>query len=305
LYSIPNDSFRLKEKHNIDFLKSHNVKIFNWDELPSKLNGIAISFCNFRLFLDSWRLERIKQSGLKFIWSNDMTWRLDEEIYAIKNGLVDALLYIDQYHQQDLLKEDYGSQKYFFIDNYFDIESYPFFDRSNSVFTIGKHSRPDYLKFSDDFPEVYSLNIIPIKYKVMGVHKDFKERFSWFKFDDKWELMKANAQPTLEFLKSLDVYMYNSHQSFTETQCRATIEATLTGLPIIAPKKHNFFKQVIHGTTGFLFDSIEDSKEYAKELSKDNILRRNMGIKARDLNKSLWCDPQKHVEKWQKLFDSI
>jgi len=305
LHSIPNDSFRLKEKHNVDFLKSHNVKILSWDELPYKLNGFAISFCNFKLFLDRWRLERIKQSGLKFIWSNDMTWRLEEEVSAIQNGCVDALLYIDEYHRDNLLKEKYDSHKSFFIENYFDIESYPLINRSNDIFSVGKHSRPDYLKFSDDFPQVYDLGLNSVKYKIMGVHKNFKERFSWFKFDDKWDLMEANTQPTLEFLKSLDLYMYNSHHSFTETQCRATIESMLTGLPVIAPKKHNFLKQIIHNQTGFLFNSAEESKQYAKELARNNSLRYRMGKEARELNKSLWCNEQKHLEKWQKIFNAI
>ena len=72
LFCIPNDANRLQEKDNVDFLNRHGVKTLTWEELPIKTNGYAIAFCNFRLFQDPWRLEKIKNIGLKFIWSNDM-----------------------------------------------------------------------------------------------------------------------------------------------------------------------------------------------------------------------------------------
>ena len=74
------------------------------------------------------------------------------------------------------------------------------------------------------------------RHKEQNLHNKFK----WFDFNDKWDLLVENQENTIDFLKSLDIYVYNSHYKFVETQCRATIEAMLTGLPVVAPLKFNF-----------------------------------------------------------------
>jgi hypothetical protein len=67
LFAIPNDDFRLEENHNTDFLKNHNVKILSWNDLPDKDNGFAISFCNFRIFSEKWRINKIKSIDRKSV----------------------------------------------------------------------------------------------------------------------------------------------------------------------------------------------------------------------------------------------
>ena len=60
LFCIPNDDFRLSEYNNVSFLKEHGVKILSWKDLPEKTSGFGISFSNFRLFSEKWRIEKIK-----------------------------------------------------------------------------------------------------------------------------------------------------------------------------------------------------------------------------------------------------
>ena len=66
---IPNDSFRLEEKNNKDFLDAHGIKYTMMENLPKKLEGYAYANCNFRLFKETQRINFIKDSGLKFLWS--------------------------------------------------------------------------------------------------------------------------------------------------------------------------------------------------------------------------------------------
>jgi glycosyltransferase involved in cell wall biosynthesis len=304
---IPNDDVRVLEKHNVDFLLKNNIDIETFKSLPKKLNGIALSFCNFRLFSEKWKLEQIKNSGLKFIWSNDMMWHTEDEEEALKNKMIDAYLYTSEFHKEKMENELTKNSKEFIIPNYFDANSYVYHERRlNDIFTIGKHSRPDNLKFSDDFPLFYhNLNLKNPKYRVMGISDNFKERFMWYKFTSKWDLLKPNQEITSDFLNSLDVYVYNSHEMFIENQSRAIIESALNGLPIIAPNKYNFPNQIINKETGFLWNSYEECKNQAQELEKNFTLRKEMGLKASQITKEIWCNKEKHTKDWQKIFSSV
>lgn len=305
---VPNDNFRLLEKHNIEFFNRHNVDYTSWQVLPDKVDGVAISFCNFRLFSEDWRVKKIKDMGLKFIWSNDMMWHTDEEMQAVENKMVDAYLYTSEFHKLKMSNETIiKNSKEFIVPNYFDADSYKFFHRQNkNDFTIGKHSRPDDLKFSDDFPLFYhNLNLKNPKYRVMGITKNFKERFRWYNFTEKWDLLQPNQEATSDFLNSLDTYIYNSHPAFIENQSRAIVEAALNGLPILAPNKYNFPNQILDKETGFLWNSFDECKFYAKELEKNFSLREKMGKKANKISKEIWCNKQRQIYLWSKIFNEI
>lgn len=308
LYCIPNDNSRLLENDNLNFLEKYNVKHLSWTDLPEKLDGVGIAFCNFRLFSEDWRIKRIKNSGLKFIWSNDMMWHTDHEVRALKNKMIDAYLYTSEFHKEKMQTKDTELfTKEFIVPNYFDADSYVYFDRSNrNVLTIGKHSRPDDEKFSDDFPLFYeNLNLKNPKYRVMGVSDNFKRRFAWHNFSSKWDLLMPNQEITSNFLNSLDIYIYNSRNTFIENQSRAIIEASLNGLPIIAPNKYNFPKQIIDKETGFLHNSYDECKMQCKELEENYSLRKEMGFKNSKITKEIWCDKESHIKDWQRIFSSL
>jgi glycosyltransferase involved in cell wall biosynthesis len=308
LYSIPNDNSRLSENDNLNFFKKYNVKYLSWSDLPKKLDGVGIAFCNFRLFSEDWRIKRIKDSGLKFIWSNDMMWHTDYEIQSLRDGMIDAYLYTSEFHKEKMQTKDSRLlTKEFIIPNYFDADSYDYFDRPNrNFFTIGKHSRPDDEKFSDDFPLFYeNLNLKNPRYRVMGVSDNFKRRFVSHNFNDQWDLLAPNQEKTSNFLNSLDLYVYNSCNTFIENQSRAIIEASLNGLPIIAPNKYNFPKQIIDKETGFLHNSYDECKTHCKELEENYSLRKEMGFKGSKITKEIWCDKESHIKDWQSIFSSL
>jgi len=307
LFCIPNDDPRLLEKHNTDFLDKYNVKYLSWDQLPNKIDGYAISFCNFRLFSEKWRIDKIKSMGLKFIWSNDMMWRSSEEKQCLQENFVDAVIYTSEKHYKDTSIIETQNIKNAIIPNYFYLNNYPLIERPiKDIVTIGKHSRPDMLKFSDNFPLFYEdLKITNPKYRVMGVNSKFLERFKWFDFSNQWELLKSNNEDTAKFLSSLDIYVYNSHHTFIETQCRATIEAMLTGLPVVAPVKENFINQIWHTKSGFLWNTYEECQQFIKILEKNPNLRKEMGKLSRTISIELWCNFNNQVNKWENLFSSL
>ena len=310
---IPNDDSRLKEQENVDFILKNNGQCLSWNNLDKKLEGVAISCCNFRLFADEWRLKRIKDSGLKFIWMNDMTVRMAEkELEALTKKLIDVNLYTTKFHKSQLDMEDKKlnlvfRNKFYFIPNYFDSNSYKYFEREKKdTFTIGKHSRPDWRKFSNDFPAFYeNLNLKNPRFKVMGVGKDFSTRFSWYNFDPRWSILPPNEEKTQDFLNSLDLYIYNSHNSFIENQSRAIVEAGLCGLPIIAPNKYYFPEQILHGETGFVYESYDDCKKYAQELENNFKLRLEFGKKSHSYLKDIYCDANKQLKLWERVFSEI
>ena len=127
---IPNDDIRFLEKKNIEFLHENNIDYTSWKCLPKKAEGIALAFCNFRLFSEDWRIKKIKDMGLKFVWSNDMTWHSGEELESVEKKMVDAYLYTSEFHKSKLSSKSIRKNtKEFIIPNYFDPDSYNFFER--------------------------------------------------------------------------------------------------------------------------------------------------------------------------------
>lgn len=307
LFCIPNDDERFQELDNINFLKENNVEYLSWNDLPQKTDGIALSFCNSRLFTEKWRIEKIKSMGLKFVWSNDMTWRIKEELECVDKNLVDATIYTNKQHYSIISNHITKKIKEFIIPNYFHIENYnPILKIEKDTFTIGKHSRTDMLKFSNDFPFFYeNLNIENPKYRVMGINHTFKRRFQSFNFSDKWDLLKVGSENTNDFLSSLDCYVYNAHHTFIETHCRATVEAMLMEIPVIAPNKINFSNQIWHSKSGFLWNNYEECQNHCKYLEKNFNARKYIGKFGRQISKFLWCDKERHQYLWNQLFNQL
>jgi hypothetical protein len=308
MYSIPNDDFRLKEQYNIDYLLNNNVCPLSWRSLPEKSDGIAISFCNFRLFSERWRVRKIHSMGLKFIWSNDMMWRGDGELQAIRDGFVNATIFTSEKHLEKTNDTILKNTKQFIVPNYFHLDKYPYVYNSDpsDYFSIGKHSRADKVKFSSNFPIFYeSLGITNPKFRVMGFSEEIKKLFSWFNFSEDWDLLDCNQEPTVDFLGSLNAYVYNCHHTFTESQCRSTIESLLCGVPVIAPKKINFIDQIWHGKNGFICEYFEDYKKAINKLQSSRDLRQEMSHNARSLSIPIWCDSNRHLGIWEKIFEYI
>lgn len=305
---IPNDSFRLKEKHNTDFLDHHGIKYCEISELPKKLDGFAYANCNFRLFKEKERIDLIKQSGLKFLWSNDMMWTTNEELDLIKSGYIDCCLFTSIFHKKILWPNIFlanPNQKAAILDNYFDGSTWPYVDRPKRNMVCGKVSRDDHMKFSEDFPIFYeSVSPEKAQFSIMGWSDSLSKKYNWFNFSKRWNLMKTNKMKTQDYFSSIDVFLYNCNFRFIENQSRAIIESQLTGCPVVAPNKWNFPNMIWDQRTGFLWENAEECKQALKDLSNYEF-RKKIGKFASDCTRDIWCDSVSAKRKWISVLNYV
>jgi glycosyltransferase involved in cell wall biosynthesis len=312
LFCIPNDVNRLQEQENVNFLNRYGVKTLAWEELPIKTEGYAIAFCNFRLFQDSWRLEKIKKIGLKFIWSNDMMWSSKEEGAAIEQKLVSSVIFTSDFHKKQLLKVNplFAKLESFIIPNYFHSDNYikaPKKESLKNKFVVGKLSRADEMKFGENFPLFYDkMPIENPKFRIMGWQQKLSDKFKWFEFNkERWELLTENQETILGFLSQLDLYVFNAHHDYIENQTRSMIEAQLLGIPAIVPNYGNFPNMIWHGRNGFIYNNIEECYKYVNLLQKDRDLYNEISNNSFDLSKTVWTNSNAQLKYWESIFKSI
>lgn len=312
LFCIPNDNFRLEEKEHVDFLKQNNVKILSWDTLPEKAEGYAIAFCNFRLFSEKHRIDKIKKMGLKFVWSNDMMWNTKEEIACMKENLIDAHIYTSEFHKLILQTKSpiIKNYKYFIIPNYFHLDNYikePKKEYLKNKFVIGKLSRADEFKFSENFPLFYDkMPINNPKFRIMGWNSKLNNKFNWFNFvKDRWDLLPEKSEEIIEFLSQLDLYVFNAHHEYIENQTRAIIEAQLIGIPVIAPNYGNFPNMVWHERNGFIYNNTEECYSYVQLLNKDKKLYSEFSNNSINFSKTIWTNKDSQLKYWEEIFNNL
>jgi len=311
LFCIPNDNFRLNEQHNVNFLNKNNVKILTWETLPEKAEGFAIAFCNFRLFSEEWRINKIKSLGLKFIWSNDMMWTTTHELSALKTSLIDTVIFTSLFHRRILTKDiiEYNDIQTEFIPNYFHYENYKEKIKKpedlKNKFVFGKLARADFLKYSENFPLFFDKVEIQNKHiRIMGWNQKLYNKYKWFDFNKPyWELLDENKETSLEFLSKLDLYVFNCNHQFTENQSRSVIEAQLLGIPVIAPNLGNFPNMIWHGRTGFVHNTIEELYQIINKLYYDKDYYKLISENARNISKHIWCNKNEQLRLWEKLFN--
>jgi glycosyltransferase involved in cell wall biosynthesis len=307
---IPNDEFRLGEKHNTDFLDSLGIKYCMPSGLPKNPEGFAYANCNFRLFREVGRIDFIRSLNLKFLWSNDMMWTTREELESIAKGKVDCCLFTSPFHYEIVSPSILGikpNQKSAILDNYFDSSTWQYCERPcRPTLVCGKVSRDDLMKFSDDFPVFYesATRLVSASYKVMGWSHELAKKYDWFKFSDKWKFLGTNALGTQEFLESIDVFLYNCNSEFIENQSRAVIEAQLTGCPVVAPNKWNFPNMIWNQRTGYLWNNLEELREALVDLENYEF-RTKMGKFASDCSRDIWCDPVSAKRKWNSVLNYV
>jgi glycosyltransferase involved in cell wall biosynthesis len=292
-----------------DFLDTLGCKYSTLEELPDKLDGIGLSMCN-DYFFSRKICHKAKEKGLRIIWSSEMMWHHMNELDAVKEGLVDTVLYTSTV-QKNKLKPSYDKCEYkllkeYTIDNYIDGNDFPFVNRNDktSNITIGRISRSDVDKYPENFPLFYeNLNLNNPNYMVMAWNDQLKKKYSWHSFSKQWKLLNAVAVPVNKFLEQLDIFVYPLGHKFTESWGRSTAEAMLTGLPVVVPKGHNFHYFIKNEETGFIYKDYEECREICQKLQNNPSLRKQIGIAAReDLMKNIF-NIDKHTSQWKEIFN--
>jgi glycosyltransferase involved in cell wall biosynthesis len=172
---------------------------------------------------------------------------------------------------------------------------------------VGKLSRADIMKFSEDFPLFYEkMPINNPKFRVMGWNKILKEKFNWFTFDnEKWDLLEENKETIVEFLSQLDLYVFNAHHEYIENQTRSMVEAQLLGIPAIAPNYGNFPNMIWHGKNGFLYGNNEECYHYINLVNKMPDLYQELSYNSLNLSKFIWTNKDYHLNIWDNIFNNL
>lgn len=279
------------------FLEKEQVSYLLRKQFHTHSRGVALGVCE-QDFFSSGTAVRVKEAGLKLVWSNEMMWEFEGEAEAVKEGLVDRVLFLSEI-QQEAFAHIYKDVDQVIIRNHITPEDFPYTERSNPTFTMGRLSRPDPVKFPMDFPVFYEeLGLDDVKFRIQAWNKDMEKKFSWHRFDSRWEFFKPNKIPAARFLQSLDLFLYPLGHEFVESWGRVVAEAMLTGCVPVVPSGHQFHNIFRHGEHGFICSDFDEYKAVVHELHDHASLRREMGRKAADYARYDLFDHKKHKQMW-------
>jgi hypothetical protein len=297
---VPNEKERLLDQVWTDFLHQLGVKYALLEDLPVRLEGVALSMCNGRFFTGGIA-SRAKEMGLKVIWSSEMMWHHPGELEAIKHGLVDHVLYASEF-QKTILAPGYGGVPSTVVGNYIDPAAFPFAERQGEAFTIGRLSRAAPEKFPEDFPVFYeALELKGARFRVMAWDANLAHKYRWHHFDHRWDLLAALQESQEDFLHNLDLFVYSLGHRFQEAWGRSCVEAMLTGCIPLVPDGHQFDRLLTHGHSGFICRDFLDYKQYAQELQGNSALRRKLAIQCREQAVQELCRKDVHLKLWLEV----
>jgi glycosyltransferase involved in cell wall biosynthesis len=298
---ISNNSDQLNEQIWTNYMDKYKVNYCSQDNLPSNLDGISLALCNMDFFKNE--IYKIaKNKGTKVIWSSEMMWHHGGELEAIKNGYIDKILYVSDIQKSRL---NYSANTpWSMTGNYINPDYFPFKERDNIQFTIGRLSRHDPDKYPEDFPIFYELLDIPnVKFRVMGWDDKLKEKYKWHNFDDRWELLWPNQEDQVNFLHSLDLFVYPLGHKFTESWGRSTVEAMLTGAIPFVQTGHNLENLIENGKSGYVLDDFQDIKFHVNYLYRNEDYRKNMARQCSEHARNELCNREKHLNIWKEALD--
>ncbi len=301
---VPNENRHLHSKGWTRYLDRLTVKYSVIEKLPARLPGVALAMSN-QCFFTRRIAHRAKERGLKIVWSSEMMWHHEGELDAVRDGVIDQVLYTSEF-QKSALSANYGKLPWAITGNYIDPGAFPFTPRRNPVFTVGRLSRADPLKYPEDFPVFYeALGLPEVKFRVMAWDDKLGRKYRWHTFDRRWDLLKAEQESQADFLQSLDLFVYPLGHKFRESWGRSTVEAMLTGAIPLVPRGHHFDNLMVHGESGFLCEDLLDYREYSNALFYDHPQRLRIAKQCRQHAESRLCDPGEHRQIWlDALFPS-
>jgi glycosyltransferase involved in cell wall biosynthesis len=286
-----------KDKEVRKILEPYNIPCFLPKDLPARLDGVALGVCD-RHFFTSGRARQLKARGAKVVWSNEMMWPFQGEAEAAKEGFIDRVLFVSEF-QANAFREMYAGVPSFNTGNYIDPDDYCWRQRTNSIFTVGRLSRADPVKYPLDFPVFYEeMGLKDVKYRVMAWSPDLQKQYRWHRFGPEWELLPANKQSALGFLYSLDLFLYPLGHRVKESWGRSVVEAMLTGCVPVVPAGHQFHKLMIHGESGFICREFHEFKSRVRELCEDYPLRQKISHQASEYAREHLCNPDEHRRLW-------
>lgn len=171
-------------------------------------------------------------------------------------------------------------------------------EREGSKIRIGRHSRPQYVKWPDNpdellaiYPEsddidVYILGGAQIPRKILG------------RIPKNWFVLEFGEVHPKDFLAALDVFVYYTHPDWVESFGRVIFEAMAVGVPVIIPPVYRplFGEAAIyaepHEVRGKIRELMDDDDYYDRQVGKaSDYVERHFGY-------------AKHISRLNKIMDS-
>ena len=294
---VLNSAHWLHDSAVTSFLKRLNIPYYERRHLELARGAIALVICEIDFFLSGWA-KRLKEAGVRVVWSNEMMWEFKGEAEAVKAGLVDKVHFVSAF-QAAKFAELYRGVPSAIPGNYVAPEDFEFKERRNNTFTIGRLSRPDPDKYPEDFPVFYEeLGLPDVKYRVMAWDDKLKQKYSWHRFGPEWEVLGPEKQDTEKFLHTLDLFVYPLGHKFKESWGRSTVEAMLTGCVPLVPAGHQFHNLIVHGESGFICNTFDEYKHVARELYSNHALRMKLGRQCAEHARAKICNSEEHRRIW-------
>ena len=266
-------------------------------QLPKTVNGVGLAVCDPEFFTSN-RIREVKARGLKVVWSNEMMWAFKGEAGAVKDGLIDRVLFVSEF-QAKAFEGMYRGVPSYLTGNYIDPDDYCWRERTNPVFTLGRLSRADPTKYPLDFPVFYEeLGLKEVRYRVMAWSPEVQKQYRWHRFGPQWELLPAQKEPALKFLYSLDVFLYPLGHRIKESWGRAVVEAMLTGAVPLVPAGHQFHKLMVHGESGFICQEYREWRAAVRELYENYPYRLKISRQGAAYAREQLCNPAEHRQRW-------
>ena len=95
------------------------------------------------------------------------------------------------------------------------------------------------------------------------------------------ERLPAKAEPAVDFLRSLDVFVYRTSPRWHEVFGRVVYEAMACGLPVVVHRQGGYLEHLDPGRNGLVFDTEAEAVEHLLSLKGDPGRRASLGAAAR------------------------
>lgn len=254
------------------------------------------------------------------LWANSMTWCFDAEKVAHKNKWINYFLFVSNY-QKSWLKPELEK-----INPVVEMEGYrPYFDPTNKSqqiefryrvptdhFALGRISRDDMNKFSDDMWNIFYKVSTPAAKKIFilgfgpNAHRRTGPAPTARAFRGcqalNWQTWLPNQLPVRDFYNLLHCVIHKTGGS-RESYCRIVPECYAFGVPMIAEDDYAFPDLIDNGVTGYRCKSSDEMSFRASELAFDEEKRKRMIFAARDFLINDIANAEKCWNPWKKIFE--
>ncbi|MBS0319186.1 MAG: glycosyltransferase family 4 protein [Proteobacteria bacterium] len=145
-------------------------------------------------------------------------------------------------------------------------------------FTVGRYSRDHRSKHHADDPALWrELAAQGVRVRLMGATCLADELTGVPGI----ELLPAGAEPPLDFLRSLDAFVYRTADTWFEAFGRVVFEAMAAGVPLICGRRGGFADYLTQGHSALLCDSAREFVACATALRDDPALAGSLARNAR------------------------